>query len=183
MAGNSPIAGRGLPSPRDAEKESAMSEEARPQAIEAATAPVAPPGRGYPEPFASQVTGRVRRPLGDLFGLTNFGVNLTRLPPGGRSALRHTHTREDEFIYILEGAPVLVTNAGETPLRPGLCAGFKAGDGNAHHLLNRTMHDVVYLEIGDRNSGDTVVYPDDDIGRALAPDGRRCFVHRDGRPY
>ncbi len=108
-------------------------------AIEAAAAPTARPGRGYPEPFATRVAGRVRRPLGDLFGLTNFGVNLTRLPPGGMSALRHTHAREDEFIYILEGEPVLVTNAGETQLRPGMCAGFKAGSGDGHHLLNRTI--------------------------------------------
>jgi uncharacterized cupin superfamily protein len=99
------------------------------------------------------------------------------------SALRHTHTREDEFIYVVEGEPILVTNAGETQLRPGMCAGFKAGSGDGHHLLNRTMHDVVYLEIGDRNPGDTVVYPDDDIGRALAPDGSRQFVHKDGRAY
>lgn len=163
-----------------------MAHQRMPAAVEAAAAPAAPaapPGRGYPEPFAARVAGRVRRPLGDLFGLTNFGVNLTRLPPGGMSALRHTHSREDEFVYILEGEPVLVTNAGETALRPGMCAGFKAGSGNAHHLLNRTMQDVVYLEIGDRNSGDTVVYPDDDIGRALAPDGSRHFVRRDGTPY
>jgi uncharacterized cupin superfamily protein len=160
-----------------------MADEAKPQAIEAATAPLARPGRGYPEPFAARVAGRERRPLGDFFGLTNFGVNLTRLPPGGMSALRHTHSREDEFIYVVEGEAVLVTNAGETPLRPGMCAGFKAGDGNAHHLLNRTMHDVVYLEIGDRNPGDTVVYPDDDIGRALAPDGTRHFVRNDGTRY
>ena len=160
-----------------------MAQTERLPAIEAATAAVAPPGRGYPEPYASRVAGRVRRPLGDLFGLTHFGVNLTRLPPGGRSALRHTHTREDEFIFILEGEPVLVTNAGETALRPGMCAGFKAGDGNAHHLLNRTGGDVVYLEIGDRDPGDTVIYPDDDIGRALTPNGERVFVHRDGTPY
>jgi uncharacterized cupin superfamily protein len=160
-----------------------MPQEASAQAIEAITAPEARPGRGYPEPFASRVAGRVRRPLGDLFGLTIFGVNLTRLPPGGLSALRHTHTCEDEFIYIVEGEPVLVTNSGETALCPGMCAGFKAGGGNAHHLLNRTMHDVVYLEIGARNPGDTVIYPDDDIGRALMPDGSRRFVHRDGTPY
>jgi uncharacterized cupin superfamily protein len=160
-----------------------MTDEPKPQAIEAMAAPVARPGRGYPEPFAARVAGRERRPLGDLFGLTNFGVNLTRLPPGGLSALRHTHSREDEFIYLVEGEPVLVTNAGETILRPGMCAGFKAGDGNAHHLSNRTMRDVVYLEIGDRNPGDTVVYPDDDIGRALAPDGARRFVRNDGTPY
>ena len=160
-----------------------MAEEAAPQAVEASSAPQSQPGRGYPEPFATRVAGRVRRPLGDLFGLTNFGVNLTQLPPGGVSALRHTHTREDEFVYIVDGEPILVTNAGETQLRPGMCAGFKAGSGNAHHLLNRTTRAVVYLEIGDRNPGDTVVYPDDDIGRALSPDGSRLFVHRDGRPY
>lgn len=160
-----------------------MAEQSRPQAIEAASAPPARPRRGYPEPFAARVLGRVRQPLGDVFGLTNFGVNLTRLPPGGMSALRHTHSREDEFVYIVEGEPVLVTNAGETPLRPGMCAGFKAGSGDAHHLLNRSMHDVVYLEIGARKPGDTVIYPDDDLGRAVAPDGTGLFVHRDGRPY
>jgi uncharacterized cupin superfamily protein len=93
----------------------------------------------------------VRRALGDAFGLTSFGVNLTRLAAGGMSALRHTHMREDEFIYILESEPVLVTNAGETSLRPGMCAGFKAGSGDAHHLLNRTEREVLYLEIGDRD--------------------------------
>ncbi len=160
-----------------------MANETNSVAIEAAAAPTAEPGRSYPEPFATRVAGRVRRPLGDFFDLTNFGVNLTRLPPGSMSALRHTHTREDEFIYVVDGEPILVTNAGETQLRPGMCAGFKAGSGDGHHLLNRTMHDVVYLEIGDRNPGDTVIYPDDDIGRALSPDGTRLFVHKDGRPY
>jgi uncharacterized cupin superfamily protein len=161
-----------------------MAEETmKPVAIEAASVPAARPGRGYPEPFAARVAGRARRALGDLFGLTQFGVNLTRLPPGGMSALRHTHSREDEFVYILEGEPVLVTNAGETPLRPGMCAGFKAGSGDAHHLLNRTAAAVAYLEIGSRDPGDTVIYPDDDIGRGLSADGTRVFVHRDGSPY
>jgi uncharacterized cupin superfamily protein len=160
-----------------------MPDDNKPTAIAAAAVPPSRPGRGYPEPFAARVVGRERRALGDAFGLTNFGVNLTRLPPGGMSALRHTHQREDEFVYIIEGEPTLVTNAGETSLLPGMCAGFKAGSGDAHHLLNRTGHDVVYLEMGDRNPGDTVIYPDDDIGRALAPDGQRRFVHRDGRPY
>ena len=160
-----------------------MPGESKPAAVRALEVPLTQSTRGYPEPFAARVAGRERRALGDVFGLTNFGVNLTRLPAGGMSALRHTHLREDEFIYIVEGEPVLVTNAGETPLRPGMCAGFKAGSGDAHHLLNRTGRDVVYLEIGDRNPGDTVIYPDDDIGRALTADGRRAFVHRDGRPY
>src|SRR5437868_14544628 len=95
-----------------------MSEATKPAAIDAGAVPPARPARGYPEPFAARVAGRERRALGDAFGLTNFGGNLTRLPPGGMSALRHTHMREDEFIYIVEGEPVLVTNAGETPLRP-----------------------------------------------------------------
>jgi uncharacterized cupin superfamily protein len=160
-----------------------MAENHQPAAIEAASLPPARAARGYPEPFAARVTGRERRVLGDVFGLTRFGANLTRLPPGGMSALRHTHTREDEFIYVLEGEPVLVTNAGEIGLRPGMCAGFKAGSGDAHHLINRSALDVVYLEIGDRDPGDTVIYPDDDIGRALTPEGHRAFVHKDGRPY
>ena len=91
-----------------------MSEATKPVAIDAGAVPPARATRGYPEPFAARVAGRERRPLGDVFGLTNFGVNLTRLPPGGMSALRHTHMREDEFIYIVEGEPVLVTNAGES---------------------------------------------------------------------
>jgi uncharacterized cupin superfamily protein len=160
-----------------------MADQATPAAIEANTVPPSRPGRGYPEPFATRVAGRVRRALGDVFGLTHFGVNLTRLPPGGMSALRHTHRSEDELVYILEGEPILVTNEGETILRPGMCAGFKAGSDNAHHLINRTDREIVYLEIGDRNPGDTVIYPDDDLGRALAPDGTRVFVHKDGRPY
>jgi len=160
-----------------------MSENSKPIAVDAIAVSPARPGRGYPEPFAARVAGRERRALGDAFGLTNFGVNLTRLPPGGMSALRHAHTREDELIYILEGEPVLVTNTGETLLRPGMCAGFKAGSGDAHHLINRSGREVVYLEIGDRNPSDTVIYPDEDLGRALSPIGERVFVHRDGRPY
>jgi uncharacterized cupin superfamily protein len=155
-----------------------MSEAKKPVALEAAAVAPNRPPYSYPEPFRSRVGPRERHALGDPFGLTSFGVNLARLPPGSMSALRHTHAREDEFIYILEGEPVLVTDAGETQLRPGICAGFKAGSGDAHHLINRTERVVVYLEIGD-----TVIYPDDDIGRALSPDGRRVFVHRDGRPY
>ena len=128
------------------------------------------------------MAGRVKRPLGDLFGLTNFGVNLTTLKPGAVSALRHAHTKQDEFVYILEGRPTLVTDAGRTPLKPGMCAGFKAGTGDAHHLVNETIEDVVYLEIGDRTPGDSATYPDDDIA-AVAVDGGRRFAHKDGTPY
>jgi uncharacterized cupin superfamily protein len=137
----------------------------------------------YPEPFASRMAGRIKRPLGDLFGLTNFGVNLTTLQPGAVSSLRHAHSRQDEFVYILEGEPTLVTDEGETILRPGMAAGFKAGSGNAHHLVNRTDRDVVYIEVGDRAERDTANYPDDDIRAALGADGRWVFVHKDGRRY
>lgn len=137
----------------------------------------------YPEPFASRMAGRIKRPLGDLFGLTNFGVNLTTLQPGAVSSLRHAHSRQDELVYILQGEPTLVTDEGETVLCPGMTAGFKAGSGNAHHLVNRTDSDVTYIEIGDRTDRDTASYPDDDIRAALGSDGRWVFVHKDGRRY
>lgn len=136
----------------------------------------------YPEPFASRMAGREKRPLGDLFGLSNFGVNLTRLLPGAGSALRHAHSKQDEFIYILHGHPVLLTDAGETQLSPGMCAGFKAGTGNGHQLLNRTSEEVIYLEVGDRSAGDSAMYPDDDI-QAVFVEGEWQFAHKDGSPY
>lgn len=137
----------------------------------------------YPEPFASRMAGREKRPLGDYFGLSKFGVNLTRLAPGAVSALRHAHTTQDEFIYILEGHPVLVGDQGETTLAPGMCSGFKAGSGNGHQLVNRTDSDVLYLEIGDCSPGDAVSYPDDDLKAALGSDGKWQFMHKDGSPY
>src|SRR5258705_13696792 len=124
-----------------------MSEKGKSVAIVAAEAPARAKPSNYPEPFAARMAGREKRPLGDLFGLTNFGVNLTRLAPGAASSLRHAHAKQDEFVYILEGRPTLVTNAGETELAPGICAGFKAGTGDAHHLVNRTAEDVLYLEV------------------------------------
>jgi uncharacterized cupin superfamily protein len=160
-----------------------MSASGWPKAVVAAEAAPRERSSNYPEPFASRMAGRIKRPLGDLFGLANFGVNLTTLEPGAVSSLRHTHSRQDEFVYILEGEPTLVTNDGETLLRPGMAAGFKAGSTNAHHLVNRTEHSVVYLEVGDRTDRDTVTYPDDDIRGALGSDGRWRFVHKDGRPY
>ncbi|WP_029006853.1 cupin domain-containing protein [Azospirillum halopraeferens] len=132
----------------------------------------------YPEPFRHVVAGRAKVRLGDSFGLTNFGVNLTRLEPGAASALRHWHTRQDEFVYVLEGELVLVTDTGEHTLRPGMCAGFPAGEPNGHHLINRGGTTAVYLEVGDRTGGDAVDYPGVDM---LVRDGR--FVHRDGTPW
>ena len=155
---------------------------AKPIAINAAEAPARAKSSNYPEPFASRMAGRVKRPLGDLFGLTNFGVNLTRLAPRAVSALRHAHTRQDEFVFILQGHPILQTDQGRTQLSPGMCAGFKAGTGNGHHLINETSEDVVYLEVGDRAPGDEGSYPDDDL-QALLVEGKWRFVHRDGSPY
>jgi len=154
-----------------------------PRAIKAREAPARSKPSSYPEPFASRVAGREKRPLGDLFGLRNFGVNLTRLAPGAMSALRHAHSRQDEFVYVLEGSPTLVTDDGESPLEPGMCAGFRAGSGEGHHLVNRSAQDVVYLEVGDRTSGDQASYPDDDLKAALDPDGRWRFTRKDGTPY
>jgi uncharacterized cupin superfamily protein len=136
----------------------------------------------YPEPFAERMAGREKRQLGDVFGLTNFGVNLTRLAPGAMSALRHSHTRQDEFIYVLEGTPTLITEAGETLLAPGMCAGFKAGQGGGNQLVNRSNALVAYIEIGDRTAGDSVHYPDDDI-EAWSEGGGWRFRHKNGEPY
>lgn len=136
----------------------------------------------YPEPFASRMAGRTKHPLGDLFGLTNFGVNLTRLAPNAVSALRHAHSKQDEFIYILQGRPTLHTDEGRTELSPGMCAGFKAGTGNGHRLINETAEEVVYLEVGDRTPGDEGSYPDDDL-KAQFVGGKWRFTHTDGTPY
>lgn len=159
-----------------------QDERSRPVAIHARNAAPRTRPSNYPEPFFSRMGKREKRPLGDLFGLANFGVNLTRLAPGGESALLHRHTRQDEFIYILEGRPTLVTESGETILEPGMCAGFPAG-GEAHQLVNRTDDEVVYLEIGDRTPGDEGSYPRDDLKAVLGPDGKWLFTRKDGTPY
>ncbi|MGD0563477.1 MAG: cupin domain-containing protein [Roseiarcus sp.] len=159
-----------------------MPDPQRPIAIRAADAPARVKPSNYPEPFASRMKGREKRPLGDLFGLTNFGVNLTRLVPGGSSALRHAHTKQDEFVYILQGRPTLHTDEGKVLLAPGMCAGFKAGTGNGHCLINETDEDVVYLEAGDRTPGDQVTYADDDLVAALV-EGKWRFARKDGSAY
>jgi uncharacterized cupin superfamily protein len=139
-------------------------------------------GAAYPEHLRGPFAACEKRALGDPLGLTSFGVNLTRLPPGTASALRHWHSLEDEFVMVLEGEATLVTDAGETLLRPGMTAGFPKGKADGHQLVNRSQSDVVYLEVGDRRPGDDVAYPDDDLA-ALWRDGRRVYVHTDGRPY
>jgi len=128
------------------------------------------------------MAGRQKHALGDLFGLTNFGVNLTKLAPNAASALRHAHTKQDEFVYILQGHPTLHTDEGRTRLSPGMCAGFKAGTGIGHRLVNETAEEVVYLEVGDRSPGDEGSYPDDDLQARLV-DGKWRFVHKNGTPY
>ncbi|MBV6418532.1 MAG: hypothetical protein CMLOHMNK_03406 [Steroidobacteraceae bacterium] len=137
----------------------------------------------YPEPFASRVAGRRKQALGDFFGLQNFGVNLTTLKPGAMSALRHWHSVQDEFVYVLSGHPTLVTDTGATTLDPGMCVGFKGGIPDGHHLVNRSTEDVVYLEIGDRLPGDSGSYPDDDLQAVMGADGKWQFRHKDGSPY
>ncbi len=147
-------------------------------------------GSGYPEPFKSRMGERGKRRLGEAFGLTQFGVNLVVLAPGGQSALRHWHTLEEEFVYLIEGELVLITDAGETTLHAGDCAGYRAGSGEAHHMVNRSRAPARYLEVGGRCPGDVAFYPDDDLlwvfregegearGQAL-----ETAAHKDGRPY
>lgn len=159
-----------------------MPKETYPVAVVAAETPPRTKPSVYPEPFASQMAGRRKHPLGDLFGLSNFGVNLTRIAPGGLSALRHAHSKQDEFVYVLQGHPTLHTDEGKMKLSPGMCAGFRAGTGNGHHLINETREDVVYLEVGDRTPGDEGRYPDDDL-KAEMVDGKWAFFHKDGIPY
>ena len=159
-----------------------MSDSQKPIAIPAATVAPRTKPSNYPEPFFSRMLKREKRQLGDVFGLKNFGVNLTRLMPGGESALLHRHSKQDEFIYILQGEPTLVTETAEMKLSPGMCAGFPAA-GEAHQLVNRTDADVLYLEVGDRTPGDEGSYPKDDIQAVLGADGKWVFTHKDGRPY
>lgn len=137
----------------------------------------------YPPPFADLVEGRMKRKLGDHFGLRHFGVNLTQLAPGAISALLHHHSRQDEFIYVLQGAPTLVLGEKEYQLRPGDCMGFPAGSGVPHHLVNRSGEEVLYLEIGDRSVGDVVEYPHNDLKAIQSADGRWVFTHRDGQSF
>src|SRR5262249_4290022 len=139
-------------------------------------------GSDYPPPFNELVATRERRPLGDAVGLTNFGVNLLRLPPGCASSQRHWHTRQDEFVYVLEGDVVLVMDDGEQILRPGMAAGVPAGKADGHHLLNRGRRDALVLEVGDRMPGDEGDYSDIDMMWRVV-DGVERFMRKDGTPY
>ena len=136
----------------------------------------------YPEPFNRVVVGRERKRLGNAAGLEQFGVNLTTLKPGAASALRHWHQKEDEFVYILEGEVVLIENDGETVLKPGDAAGFKANVPNGHHLVNKSGRDAVYLEIGTHSEHERADYPDLDLVM-IRDDKGGHFNHKDGKPY
>jgi uncharacterized cupin superfamily protein len=138
-------------------------------------------GTNYPAQFAAPMKERIRQRLGDAAGLTQFGVNLLQLSPGAWSAQRHWHSHEDEFVYIVSGEVVLVTNEGEQTLRAGDCAGFPAGAPNGHHMVNRSGAVAVCLEVGTRNpQQDAVDYPDIDM---VCQPGRNGYQHRDGTPY
>ena len=139
-------------------------------------------GTGYPPGFDEQCRLREKKALGDLFGLTQFGVNLTTLPPGQASALRHWHQNEDEFVYVVEGELVLIDDAGEHRLTQGMCAGFRAGVANGHHLVNRGNEPAVYLEVGTRADHERAFYPDDDLLAIKDGSGFR-FTDRNGNPY
>lgn len=139
-------------------------------------------GSLYPEPFRSRMGDRVKRRLGDACGLTRFGVNLVTLGPGGQSALRHWHTLEDEFVYVLEGEVVLVTEGGEQTLHAGMCAGYPGGKQDAHHFVNRSSAPAKYLEVGNRIDGDNAFYPDDDLMWGFDEKGGYA-AHKDGSRY
>ncbi|HYF22050.1 MAG TPA: cupin domain-containing protein [Caulobacteraceae bacterium] len=135
-------------------------------------------GSAYPGGFAALAGGREKRALGDAGGLTQFGVNLTRLPPGAWSSQRHWHATEDEFVWVLEGELTLITDQGERIVRPGQGCAFKAGVPDGHHFINRSDADAVYLEVGTRTGADTAEYPDIDMRYVNG-----VFVHKDGTPY
>ena len=137
-------------------------------------------GSGYPPPFDAPCAQRVRQRLGVAGGLTDFGVNLMRLPPGGWSSQRHWHSHEDEFVFVLEGELTLIEDGGETPLRPGDCAAFRKSSGDGHHMINRSETTAVYLEVGSRHPDELTTCSDIDMKSASA-DGR--FTHKDGSPY
>ena len=139
-------------------------------------------GSGYPPPFNKQVAMRERKRLAEAAGLTKIGVTLLRLPPDTWSTQRHWHTNSDEFVFVVSGEVVLVTDDGEEVLQAGDSVGFKANDGNGHHIQNRSSSDAVILEIGNHLSTDTAYYPDIDLIAALV-DGKPTITHRDGSPY
>ena len=138
---------------------------------------------GYPEPYRQRVLPREVRPLGDALGLTRIGVNLVRILPGKQSSMRHWHSHEDEFIYLLEGELMLRTDAGEQLLPAGACAGFPAGNGDGHHLINRSAAVAVFLVVSNRDAEDTACYSDTEVDLMWSPpQARGRMTRRDGTP-
>lgn len=137
----------------------------------------------YPEPFRPDQRKRYYRRLGDHAGLKNYGVNIVRVVPGGQSSARHAHTHQDEFVYVLEGELVLVTDAGRETVGPGTCIGFPAGTGDGHHFLNESQADAVFIVVGDRSPEDEASYPDIDLAWKAGPDGVKAYFRKDGTPY
>jgi len=139
-------------------------------------------GTRYPDELKGASETREKRALGDALGLTNFGVNLVRMGPGTESSIRHWHTKQDEFVYILQGELTLITDDGEQVLTTGYAAGFKAGEANGHCIINRSDRDAFYIEVGDRRPGDEVTYADVDMDKRLV-DGKEVFMRKNGTPY
>ena len=137
----------------------------------------------YPAPYRADNQQRWNRRLGDHAGLENFGVNLTRIAPGGQSSARHWHSKQDEFVYVLSGTVTLETNAGEQLMKPGSCAGFPKGAPDGHRFVNRSAEDVLLLVVGDRTGEDEISYPDIDMQARLGPDGRYAFRRKDGTAF
>jgi uncharacterized cupin superfamily protein len=137
----------------------------------------------YPEPYRAPAAKRFNRRLGQHAGLKNFGVNITRIEPGGQSSFRHAHSTQDEFVYVLSGEAVMEANDGAQTLGAGMCAGFPAGTGDAHRFLNRSQSDVLLLVVGDKSSNDEVTYPDIDLRGKMDGDGKYIFTRRDGTPF
>ncbi len=158
-----------------------MTEQLKPPALDPAEVPMRE-GTSYPEPFKELCRTRIKRVLGDALGLGNFGVNLVTLPPGACSAQRHWHSHEDEFVYVVAGEIVLVTEDGEQLLTAGQVAGFPAGRADGHHLVNKGAAPATYLEVGDRNAEDVCSYPDIDLHLAPTPDGH-VFTNKKGERY
>ena len=154
----------------------------KPPALDPAVVP-ARSTSGYPEEFRARVLPREKRALGDALGLTKVGVNLTTLPPGKESSMRHFHTREDELVFVIEGEVVLRTDEGEQTLTAGMCAGVPAGVRNGHQLVNRSSRPARYLEISNRDPEDGAEYPDVDLVYRKAADGKAFFTRKDGTRY
>ncbi len=138
---------------------------------------------GYPEPVRARVTPREKRALAKARALTKIGVNLTTLPPGVESSMRHAHSHEDEMIFVLKGEVVLRTDGGEQTLTAGTCAGFAGGASDAHQLVNRSPAPATYLEISNKDADDTAVYPEVDLVYRKREDGSALFTRKDGTPY